>query len=87
MYAIEFDDEWNDCYNSLSPDLRKRIWKKVLQIERGLPGRHLEHGVEFFVEEVGQYRICYKSMEDAKVRRFYFVGKHKDYEKWIGIRK
>jgi hypothetical protein len=34
------------------------------------------------VEEVGQYRICYKSFEDRKVRRFYFVGDHKEYERW-----
>jgi len=39
------------------------------------------HGVDYFVEKVGQYRICHKSFENRKVRRFYFVGDHKQYEK------
>ena len=87
MYQIEFDDEWNKLFNELTPEMKKKVWKKILQIESGLPGRHLRYGVDFFVEEVGQYRICYKSFEDKKIRRFYFVGNHKNYEKWIGLRK
>ena len=43
----------------------------------------LRFGVDFFVEEVGQYRICYKSFEDKILRRCYFVGDHKEYEKWV----
>jgi hypothetical protein len=38
------------------------------------------------VEEVGQYRICYKSFEARKVRRFYFVGDHKEYERWARMK-
>ncbi len=83
MYELEFGNEWNYYYERLSPDLRKRVWKKIQQIENGLPGRHLRFGVNYFVEEVGQYRICYKSFDDKKIRRFYFVGDHKEYEKWV----
>ena len=83
MYSIEYDDKWDDYFNRLNLDMRKRVWKKILQIEGGLPGRHLRFGVDFFVEEVGQYRVCYKSFEDRKARRFYFVGDHKEYEKWV----
>ncbi len=87
MYKIELHDNWEKYYVRLPPDIQKRVWKKVQQIKQGLPGRHLNLGVDYFVEEVGQYRICYKSFEDTQVRRFYFVGNHKDYEKWLGIRK
>lgn len=87
MYSIEFDENWNEYFNRLSSEVQRRIWKKIAQIETGLPGRHLHFGADFFIEEVGQYRIAYKSFEDKKVRRFYFVGDHKEYERWIGLRK
>jgi mRNA-degrading endonuclease HigB of HigAB toxin-antitoxin module len=38
----------------------------------------------FFVDEVGQYRIVYRVLEETKHVRFYFVGTHKEYEKWYG---
>lgn len=88
MYTPEFDENWKELFDDLPEDLKMRVMKKIKRILEGLPTRHLEHGIPYFVEEFGrQYRICYKSFEDVKVRRFYFVGKHKDYEKWIGIRK
>jgi hypothetical protein len=88
MYTVEFDKDWGYFFNRLPEDLKLRILKKIKQISEGLPTRHLQHSVPYFVEEFGrQYRICYKSYEDTKIRRFYFVGKHKDYEKWLGIRK
>ena len=86
MYSIEYDDKWNGYFNRLNRDMRKRVWKKILQIRNGLPGRHLRFGADYFVEEVGQYRICYKSFEDRKVRRFYFVGDHKEYGHWARVR-
>jgi mRNA-degrading endonuclease HigB of HigAB toxin-antitoxin module len=42
--------------------------------------RHLMRS-SFFVDEVGQYRLVYRIFEENKVR-FYFVGAHKEYEKW-----
>ncbi len=83
MYLIEFTSDWNECLGRLDNSIKARIWKKVLQIEKGLPSRHLEHGVPFLVEEGGQYRICYHSFEETKIRRFYFVGDHKEYQRWV----
>jgi hypothetical protein len=82
MYTSEFQDGWKDRFVKLPEDIKIRVVKKIKRILEGLPGRHLRFGVDFFVEEVGQYRICYKSFEDRKVRRFYFVGDHKEYERW-----
>jgi mRNA-degrading endonuclease RelE of RelBE toxin-antitoxin system len=87
MYKPEFDEGWKVHFHELPEDIKERVAKKIKKILEGLPGRHLRHGIDFFVQEVGQYRICYKSDEQKKLRVFYFVGNHKDYEKWIGIKK
>jgi hypothetical protein len=42
-------------------------------------------GAGYFVEEVGQYRVAYTSNEAEGVRSFYFVGTHKEYNRWLGI--
>lgn len=82
MFSIEFDPRWEEYYSSLPPDIKPRVWKKILQIQAGLPGRHLQHGIPIFVEEVGQYRICYMEDKNNKIRKIYYVGKHKEYDKW-----
>jgi hypothetical protein len=84
MYAKDFDPGWKRYFERLDNSVKIRIVGKMKQILTGLPGRHLERGVPYFVEEVDQYRICYKSDDVAMVRRFYFVGGHKEYLKWIG---
>ncbi|MEW5996241.1 MAG: hypothetical protein AB1657_01455 [Candidatus Micrarchaeota archaeon] len=83
MYALEFDEGWEEYFGKLPSEIKVRILKKIEQIKQGLPGRHLHHGVPIFVEEVGQYRICYSQDEKRKTRKIYFAGDHKDYEKWI----
>jgi len=83
MYSPEFDPAWKGRFERLPEDLKARVVKKLKQILDGLPGRHLKHGLDYFVEEVGQYRICYKTFKERKVRRFYFVGDHKEYKKWL----
>ena len=87
MYKIEFDKEWDKYFEELPKDMQIRIWKKINKIKEGISSRHLGHGIGYFVAEIGQYRICYKSFENEKIVRFYFAGKHKDYERWYGGRK
>ena len=55
--------------------------KKILQLSSEHSSRHLKQ-TPVFVEEVGQYRICFRIDEKEKVKIFYFVGDHKDYERW-----
>ena len=45
------------------------------------PGRHLKHGVPFYVEVVGQGRIVYQFINDTIFVLRCFAS-HKDYEKW-----
>lgn len=85
MYRVFFEDGWDGRFGRLDKSVQIRVWKKVLRIKAGLPARHLGQGVDYFVEEVGQYRIAYKSNEQTKERRFHFVGTHKEYMKWLGL--
>ncbi len=54
--------------------------KKIKNILLYPEKRHLMRS-SFFVDEVGQYRIIYRVSDETRVR-FYFVGTHKEYEKW-----
>lgn len=83
MYELDFAPQWDRFFVKFDKKLKERIWKKIIQIEQGLKSRHLMYGADYFVEEVGQYRICYKSFEDTSKRVIYFVGDHKEYKKWI----
>lgn len=59
-----------------------RIAKRIGKVLEFPYKRHLRKPAKFFVAEIGQYRILYRVFEDSKMVRFYFVGNHKEYEKW-----
>lgn len=83
MFTLVFDEKWDEYFEELPFDIQIRALKKLGQIKNGLPGRHLEHGVPIFAEEIGQYRICYTEDKIKMIRTIYFVGKHKHYDKWL----
>ena len=61
---------------------RQPILKKLAQLQNDDPARHLKKGLPFFVAEAGQYRICFNVDDKKMEKRVYFIGSHKDYEKW-----
>ena len=65
---------------ALDKPVRERLIRRIARMGNEPAGRHLRHGMGFFVEESGQYRIVYTC--DCGVKSIYFVGSHKDYEKW-----
>lgn len=81
MYTLTFDEKWDEYFDDLPPDIKVRVLKKLKQIKEGLPGRHMEHGIPIFAEEIGQYRICYLEDKMNMIRKIYFVGNHKHYDK------
>jgi mRNA-degrading endonuclease RelE of RelBE toxin-antitoxin system len=81
MYVSEFDQGWHGYFQPLDPEIKSRVAKKIKKILEYPQKRHLKK-VSFFVAEVAQYRIIYKVFEDNNRVRFYFIGNHKDYEKW-----
>jgi mRNA-degrading endonuclease RelE of RelBE toxin-antitoxin system len=85
-YTLEFDSDWPKYFDKQDKSNQIIIKKKLIKLKSGLEGRHLKLGLDFFVLEFGQYRIAYKKDGSKKIKTIYFVGDHKEYEKWIGIR-
>ncbi|MFH0970482.1 MAG: hypothetical protein V1776_03415 [Candidatus Diapherotrites archaeon] len=61
---------------------KERVAKKIKKILEFPQKRHLKKGARFFVDESGSDRIIYRVFEENKEVRFYFVGNHKEYERW-----
>ena len=83
MFQLEFHPDWDKYFHDFAPDIQTRIWKKIDQIEKGLKCRHLGHGIPFFVAEIGQNRVVFSEYKQNNVRKIFFAGKHKDYERWL----
>ena len=80
-YAADYDQDWPKYFNPLDNSAKIRVAKKIGKILNYPTKRHLKKSA-FFVDEIGQYRITYMVFEETKKVRFYFVGTHKEYEKW-----
>ena len=82
MYNAVFDEEWSCFLNKLGYETRERTAKKIMKILLHPQKRHLKKGARFFVDQIGQYRVIYRVFEERKEVKFYFIGGHKEYEKW-----
>lgn len=81
-YAVLFHSSALARFRELDNSVREHILKKVRQLKRDLPARHLKLGMPFFVAEVGQYRIVFRKDDGERKKIIYFVGTHSEYEKW-----
>ena len=84
-YAIQFHPEWDKYFHKLDNAMKQRVMKKILQLQEDLPARHLKRGLPIYVSEIGQYRMAYSIDEAKGIKVLYFVGDHKEYEKWLGL--
>ncbi len=82
IYAAGFDEDWPKYFGRLEKEAKERIAKKISKILVFPKKRHLGQKARFFVDEAGQHRIIYRVFDESKEVRFYFVGNHKEYEKW-----
>jgi len=80
-YEIRFHPKWEEYLCKIKDrEIEKRIFKLILRHERGdVSCRHIRFGKDYFVEEIGQYRLTFFKNGQSKV--FCFVGKHKEYER------
>ena len=62
-YSILFEFEAKEQLKRFDRSIQLQILKKVVQMETKASARHLKFGTEFFVEEIGQYRIAFKVEE------------------------
>ena len=81
-YSIAYEPGWDEFFEKFDSSVQERVWKKIQQLKQGLKHRHLKHGLPYFVEEAGGYRIVFKVFEMQKIKEVCFVGDHKQYEKW-----
>jgi len=81
LFELTYAEGWDRHFSKFDNSVKQKIWKKIQQIKILVNPRHLRHGEAFFVEEAGQYRICFEQA-GAGTRRITFVGNHKQYEKW-----
>jgi len=80
-WEILYVPDWDKHFKKLDVSIQKIIFKKIQQLINNLPSRSL-HTINFKIEEVGQYRIAFFEDVKNKTRKIYFVGNHKEYEKW-----
>ncbi|MFA6064420.1 MAG: hypothetical protein WCW44_06300 [archaeon] len=84
MFEIIPSDDWYKWWDKVPREQHQRIIKKMHELKEDKQFRHLKLGSPHFVLEAGQYRILF--IEEEKKRILIFVGNHKDYEKWIGMK-
>lgn len=69
----------------MDASIRERLVKRIARMRDEPVGRHLGYGLDFFVIEIGQYRMVYTC--EGRKKTIYFVGNHKEYEKWYSTRQ
>ena len=85
-YDIQFYENARRQILEIDASVRERLLKRIERMQQEPPGRHLQFGLPYFVIEVGQYRIVYKYYEEKELKIIYFIGTHKEYEKWYSGR-
>ncbi|BAI61665.1 conserved hypothetical protein [Methanocella paludicola SANAE] len=80
---IQLSEEAENDLDGMDNDVYIRFRKHIDKIAAMPPRRHLQHGVPFFKENVGQGRIAYLVREDTIYIMRCFEH-HKEYEKWLG---
>ncbi|MEK6953998.1 MAG: hypothetical protein AABX01_03250 [Candidatus Micrarchaeota archaeon] len=86
-YSILLEGEARESLRRLDKATKIRIFKKLEQLKReDIKSRHMKHGLPYFVEEAGQFRIVFSVDEAAKLKKAYFIGSHKEYEDWYSTK-
>jgi len=81
LFTLEYDLEWDKYFSKLDKSEKEKLGKKILTLKTKDSSRHLKYGLNFFVLESGQYRVCFEQIN--KKRIIMFAGNHKQYEKWL----
>ena len=88
MWELKVAEEWEYWYSKLDGSLLRIVEKRICRLEQeGHSYDHLGSGLQFFKDQFnGQYRICFREEQKSKTRILHFVGDHKNYEHWLGMR-
>lgn len=81
-FKVMYVQGWDVHFAKFDNSVKIRILKALERLKSKQTTKHLEHGLPFFVEEVGNYRIAFKHDSGSNVKEVYFVGDHKQYDAW-----
>lgn len=87
MWIIAFSPEWEFWYSALDNSMQEIVLKKIKEIKSGeRMYEHLKNGLPYFKAEFNnqRFRICFTETSETNTRMLFFVGDHKNYEKWLG---
>jgi mRNA-degrading endonuclease RelE of RelBE toxin-antitoxin system len=87
MYELKWDERWEEYFASIPLSIQRRFAKRIKKYQEYPKFKHHHHGLPYFVDKIGQYRVCFTQDVERKIRTFYYIGKHKDYEKWLAKHK
>ncbi|MBN1941619.1 MAG: hypothetical protein JW772_05570 [Candidatus Diapherotrites archaeon] len=82
MYKLDFKPGWDIYFSKMDKKTQGQIWKKIQKQKTETKSRHMRFGLEFYVLEIGQYRVALKLKEKEKLKTVWFAGNHKQYERW-----
>ena len=82
MFEIHLSEEAYKQFKCLDKSVKKKIAKAIDSLKNRDTGKRLKGFSNFFVKKVGQYRIVYVKDSKEKRKIVYFIGDHKEYEKW-----
>lgn len=82
MYLLKFNPGWDVYFSKMDKTEQRAIWKKIQKQKDETKTRHMRFGLEFYVIQAGQNRVVLKINEEEKTKAVWFVGNHKQYEKW-----
>jgi mRNA-degrading endonuclease RelE of RelBE toxin-antitoxin system len=81
IWTIHYEANWDIYFNRLDQTIQSHIFKKINKLQFDIHTRHFRK-LNFFISEVGQYRIAFFENKETKTRTIVFVGNHTQYEKW-----
>ena len=81
-YELKYVADWDRHFKDFDAAVKLRVLRKLEQLKSKEKSRHLEHGKPYFIEEVGGYRIAFKTDLAAATKTIYFIGDHGQYKKW-----
>ncbi|MFH1751654.1 MAG: hypothetical protein ABH821_01820 [archaeon] len=81
-WKLGFKPSWDKFFKKFDKQTQKQVLKKFEKMKQPLQARGL-HSSRYQVEEVGQNRIAFIQYDKTRTKDIYFVGNHKQYEKWF----
>jgi len=87
MYTLKLNPNWGENFKKFDHATQQKIMKKIEKQQEETKTRHLKHGLEFYVIEIGQWRAALKINEKEKTKTVCFIGNHKQYERWYKSKK